>query len=613
MEFSSGPLFPSTDTDLAGVLRTSHSRYSKMPEITLPPSAPVLSTPDTRIFEHGPENAALENARQPRLSDEQLYITYEIERTVNEIREGKRRRIALQFPDHLLVDAPRISQALARGLRSAREENNNNHHSPETRRDCRKLDKSLDQVQKCLEEVEIDSDNSEEPEKLFILADTSYGSCCVDETAAEHADADVVVHYGRSCLSPTSRLPVIYVFTKPPLAMEIISEAFQELYPDTRTKVIVMADVPFTYCVPVFAHVLRMKGYASVFATALIHETNSPLPNRTVPPEVQENQSALIDWRLFHISEPPESLLLNISSRVSDIHIFPTTQSPLPSSCISVSTAVALRRRYALLTRLSTVPIFGILINTLSVRNYMSILRHVKQTITAAGKKSYTFVVGKVNPAKLANFAEVGGWIVIGCWESSLFNSKDFWRPIITPFELEIALQRDAERTWTGEWTSDFQHVLKANGKSAKPPDMIANTSNGYEADENKETFQVADSEEESEPPEFDLRTGQYVSRSRPLPHGRTGNGVAKHIANGSSNARALIKRSKADVAKIGEEASPAAEFFKEKRSWQGLGGDFPVEYNDVGAPREVEGAAMEEGRCGIAKGYTVGDENIKH
>jgi diphthamide biosynthesis protein 2 len=37
--------------------------------------------------------------------------------------------------------------------------------------------------------------------EVFILGDTSYGECCVDEVNAEHNAADVVVHYGRSCLS----------------------------------------------------------------------------------------------------------------------------------------------------------------------------------------------------------------------------------------------------------------------------------------------------------------------------------------------------------------------------------------------------------------------------
>ena len=35
---------------------------------------------------------------------------------------------------------------------------------------------------------------------LVVLADTSYGSCCVDEVAAGHAGADAIVHYGHACL-----------------------------------------------------------------------------------------------------------------------------------------------------------------------------------------------------------------------------------------------------------------------------------------------------------------------------------------------------------------------------------------------------------------------------
>ena len=36
---------------------------------------------------------------------------------------------------------------------------------------------------------------------LYVLADTSYGSCCVDEVAAEHVDSNLIIHYGHTCLS----------------------------------------------------------------------------------------------------------------------------------------------------------------------------------------------------------------------------------------------------------------------------------------------------------------------------------------------------------------------------------------------------------------------------
>lgn len=47
--------------------------------------------------------------------------------------------------------------------------------------------------------------------RFFILGDTAYGSCCVDEVAAAHYSADAVVHYGHSCLTPTSDLPSFHV------------------------------------------------------------------------------------------------------------------------------------------------------------------------------------------------------------------------------------------------------------------------------------------------------------------------------------------------------------------------------------------------------------------
>lgn len=49
-------------------------------------------------------------------------------------------------------------------------------------------------------------------------------------------------------------------------------------------------------------------------------------------------------------------------------------------------------------------------------------------------------VVGKINPAKLANFSEIDVWTVIACTENTLMDSKEFFRPFITPFELAQAL-----------------------------------------------------------------------------------------------------------------------------------------------------------------------------
>ena len=122
-------------------------------------------------------------------------------------------------------------------------------------------------------------DKGDGNEKLTILADTSYGACCVDEVAAEHVDAEVVVHYGRACLSPTARLPVIYVFTAKPLDVDMAMARFRATYPDKAEKICLMADIPYSHVVANLYDRLKEDGYENLCPTEVIHNPSSLLPN----------------------------------------------------------------------------------------------------------------------------------------------------------------------------------------------------------------------------------------------------------------------------------------------------------------------------------------------
>ena len=563
----------------------------------IPESAPILSTPATHMFEDGSLPQTRSAGRQR--SDEQLSITYEIERTMAEIRKGKWTRIALQFPDEMLPDAPRVSELLRSGLKRGSFSTAGWKSS------------SNSDFTSGLEELNLAAEVGPEA-RPYILGDTSYGSCCVDEVAAEHIGADVIVHYGRSCLSPTARLPVLYVFTQRPMDISLITQSFLDTFSDKTQKVIIVADVSYSYCLEDIQDALVHRGYHGIFIADVLHDPPSPLPNRTVPFEVTAEPEKLKEWDIFHISDPPEALLLTLASRVRQFYIYPTHDQPgQPSEPFLASTALALRRRYALLTSVSTVSIFGILINTLSVKNYLHIVEHVKSRIEAAGKKSYTFVVGKINAAKVANFSEIGAWVVVGCWESSLVESHDFWKPVLTPFELELALKGDDERIWTGEWRSNFQEILDAAEQSEGNGNGEADSSkdaNGTGSANPKDG--EIDSEEESAPPEFDLRTGRYVSHSRPMqPSLAAANRLTINGDNKGEVGKALVKRAKGELAVVGGQASPGAEFLRSKRTWKGLGSDFEIAYEEA---EQLNGAPIEEGRSGIARGYVQGESAAK-
>lgn len=117
-----------------------------------------------------------------------------------------------------------------------------------------------------------------------------------------------------------------------------------------------------------------------------------------------------------------------------------------------------LMRRFYLIERAKDSDIFGIVVGTLSVDKYLDILEKIKKMIKNAGKCFYTMIVGKLNVAKLANFPEIDMFVLISCPENSLIDSKEFYKPIITPFELQIALVEGKE--WTNKYSTNFALLL---------------------------------------------------------------------------------------------------------------------------------------------------------
>ncbi|KAG5990138.1 hypothetical protein E4U43_004353 [Claviceps pusilla] len=548
-------------------------------------AAPVLSTPDEHIL----EVPAADSIPTSTLSDEELQHAYEIPRTANEIRLGGWRRIALQFPDDMLVDAPRVAQSL---------------------------------------DDQLGTDGGDESRRIHILADTSYSACCVDEIAAEHADSDVVVHYGRSCLSPTSRLPVIYVYTSRKLDHGGVVERFAAEFVDKEAKVVVMADLPYQDHVDGLVAELRAAGYANVRATTVERNPAATIPNRRIEaPDMTDEETKT--HSLFHISNPPTALLLALQTRFASLHVLCTTDSSSGTPTIdnpTIRAAGLLRRRFARVLSLAAAGVVGILVNTLSVSNYLASIDLLREKMAAAGKKSYTVVVGRLNPAKLANFAEIEGWVVVSCWESGLVeDDAGYWRPVITPFEMEVALMREEERIWGNEWWGGIERLKISTHHDDDGDEDDYEDDDDDDDDEDEQQRGCAAKEtqecdggvdgEESLPPQFDLRTGRLVSHSRPLHltvqsarsarSAQTKDKATKDKAGkDGSRSTAVTRKIAGDLVSINGVASPGADYLRSKRTWQGLGSDFE------------EGQAstlIEQGRSGVARGYQVGEDGTRH
>ena len=74
-----------------------------------------------------------------------------------------------------------------------------------------------------------------------------------------------------------------------------------------------------------------------------------------------------------------------------------------------------------------------------------------------AGKTAYTIVVGEPTPQKLANFAEMDVFVLIGSPELSILPAKGFFKPVLHPWEFMMAC---SGRKWDGKFCANWTKFL---------------------------------------------------------------------------------------------------------------------------------------------------------
>jgi len=304
-------------------------------------------------------------------------------------------------------------------------------------------------------------------DRVSILGDTSYGECCVDEVAAEHVGAQSVIHFGRTCLTPSQRLPVLHIFTVLPVDATDLVERISQQWPDLQSdqQIFVFYDVQY--------HRNLDEQREKVLDP-------SPWLILCPPPPWEKMGAGLLTkcgrlvpkWKKPHAvvyvgtNDRYEMMLKLTFPDCSSIFNYHPKEKLFHSSGPSIGRQ--LMKRYALVEKAKDADRIGILVGTLGAANYADIIDRVRDTITASGRKAYTFLVGKPNVAKLANFPEIDIFVLVSCPENcvsgTIFDSVDFFKPVISPYELDVALNKSRE--W-GEWGSE--HGYQTDFRSLLP------------------------------------------------------------------------------------------------------------------------------------------------
>lgn len=525
----------------------------------------------------------------------QYYDLDEVVKFLQQQEDGlpKYRRITLQFPDNLICDSATIVHQLqARlGISTASAVTNLDHCGT-------KVNSCHNNGNHCsnngCSSASLIEDNTRQT--IWILADTSFSSCCIDEVAAEHVNSDLVIHFGDACLNEVDKLPAAYVLGKPNLdKLDIIDQFKQRFTHDD--KVLLMASAPNTYVLQDIYTELSHLDYNVAYADLHIQSSNATIlgytPNQNCTSHHLLNRSlinlqiqddniddSLSSYELFHIGIPDTPRLLQLTTRFSGVTLYdPLTktidQGPFPN----------LMRRYRYMQVARTSGTIGLLVNTLSLNNTKKLMKLISKKIKDAGKKHYLFVVGKPNVAKLANFENIDIWCILGCDHQGIIVDQynEYFKPIITPYELLLAL--NDELTWTGKWVTDFNQVLLDMNQEQDSKSPIESNNDYPSSDEE---------------PEFDPVTGKYISTSRPLRQLNHLQITTENDNDSTQKSNSLVKKFSTTVA-IKNTVSTSATHLQ-SRTWTGLGSDYNLDDN--------EGSLVEEGISGVARGYNFDVKN---
>ncbi|KAL0393710.1 UNVERIFIED_CONTAM: 2-(3-amino-3-carboxypropyl)histidine synthase subunit [Sesamum latifolium] len=98
----------------------------------------------------------------------------------------------------------------------------------------------------------------------FILGDVTYGACCVDDLSARALDAHLLVHFGHSCLVPidSTTIPVLYIFVEISInTRKLLDELNYNFSPDKTNSFIMAGTIQFSNAIRAVKPELENLGF----------------------------------------------------------------------------------------------------------------------------------------------------------------------------------------------------------------------------------------------------------------------------------------------------------------------------------------------------------------
>ncbi|XP_014204286.2 2-(3-amino-3-carboxypropyl)histidine synthase subunit 2 [Copidosoma floridanum] len=295
---------------------------------------------------------------------------------------------------------------------------------------------------------------------IFTVGNTVHQNCCNDVLSIDHLKLDAYIHIGNACFSCNNDLPTFYIFPKQEICIDEFCKTFVNHFGNETENILLYYDVKYAHVIVKIYETIKPK-YKNIILSRIICDSNiSALKtaNNSNPIIIGRSCDVTINFKGydgFYLGPNNHTFQsLAISLPVRKWHYY----QDLKVSTFDLLHFPWLKKKNYLIEKIRDSKRFGLLIASLNVSEHVNILESTKTILKKMSKKIYTFSVGKVNPSKLANFQEVDVYIIVSCPENSLMDTYNYYKPVVTPFDIELAFNE--VRNSVVPYSIDFRQIL---------------------------------------------------------------------------------------------------------------------------------------------------------
>ncbi|MCJ1290916.1 Diphthamide biosynthesis protein 1 [Xylographa carneopallida] len=334
--------------------------------------------------------------------------SFEIHKTVHRVRSSGSKKIALQFPEGLLLFATTISDILAK-------------FCPGT--------------------------------ETLIMGDVTYGACCIDDYTARALGCDLLVHYAHSCLIPVdvTKIKTLYVFVDISIDTSHLLATMERNFSPGKT-IAMVGTIQFNAILHAVKPVLERAGF-NVLIPQITPLSKGEILGCTSPRMPGEANVDLLlylgDGR-FHL----ESAMIH--NPTIPAYRYDPYSRKLTRETYDHIEMHDLRRQA--ITSAKTANKWGLILGSLGRQGNPHTMTMIENHLNQQGIPFINLLLSEIFPGKLAMMDDVECWVQIACPRLSIDWGYAFPRPLLTPYEALITL--GARQSWDkgndGVYPMDF-------------------------------------------------------------------------------------------------------------------------------------------------------------